>query len=89
MRRWGVVLRIASRDARQSLGRTLAAVILISLPIIIAIAAKNMIIAEIAPYKIVAFVAIDPIVAITAIKVVIADATINMIDAGHGIRISP
>ena len=39
MRRWGVVLRIASRDARQSLGRTLAAVILISLPIIIAIAA--------------------------------------------------
>ena len=39
MRRWGVVLRIASRDARQSLGRTLTAVFLISLPIIIAIAA--------------------------------------------------
>ena len=37
MRRWGVVLRIASRDARQSLGRTFTAVILISLPIIIAI----------------------------------------------------
>lgn len=37
MRRWGVVLRIASRDARQSLGRTLTAVFLISLPIIIAI----------------------------------------------------
>ena len=39
MRRWGVVLRIASRDARQSLGRTLTAVFLISLPIIIAIGA--------------------------------------------------
>ena len=39
MRRWGVVLRIASRDARQSLGRTATAVFLISLPIIIAIAA--------------------------------------------------
>ena len=39
MRRWGVVLRIASRDARLSLGRTLTAVILISLPIIIAIGA--------------------------------------------------
>ena len=37
MRRWGVVLRIASRDARQSFGRTLTAVILISLPIIVAI----------------------------------------------------
>ncbi len=37
MRRWGVVLRIASRDARQTLGRTVTAVILISLPIIIAI----------------------------------------------------
>ena len=39
MRRWGVVLRIASRDARQSLGRTATAVFLTSLPIIIAIAA--------------------------------------------------
>lgn len=39
MRRWGVVLRIASRDARQSLGRTLTAIFLISLPIIIAISA--------------------------------------------------
>ncbi|WP_276740462.1 ABC transporter permease [Actinomyces bouchesdurhonensis] len=37
MRRWGVVLRIASRDARHSLGRTLTAVILISLPIVVAI----------------------------------------------------
>ena len=37
MRRWGVVLRIASRDPRQSFGRTLTAVILISLPIIVAI----------------------------------------------------
>ena len=34
-----MVLRIASRDARQSLGRTLTAVFLISLPIIIAIGA--------------------------------------------------
>ena len=34
-----MVLRIASRDARQSLGRTATAVFLISLPIIIAIAA--------------------------------------------------
>ena len=32
-----MVLRIASRDARQSFGRTLTAVILISLPIIVAI----------------------------------------------------
>ena len=37
--RWGVALRIATRDARQNGGRTSAAIILIALPIIVAIGA--------------------------------------------------
>lgn len=37
--RWGVALRIATRDARQNGGRTSAAIVLIALPIIVAIGA--------------------------------------------------